>query len=317
MGLAKRHYDLFDVTHRVGNAQHLFVPPYQKTLKQSVSCSGIGVHSGQNASLTFHAASEGTGIVFLRGDLSQREDDFIFAHVRDVVDTSFCTTLSNAKGHRARTVEHVLAAFRGYGIHNAIVELHGEEVPIMDGSAAPFVTMIESSGIKTQESIVPILEIQKPIQVSYGDSRAMLIPDDHFHLNMTFNAGRRLNNLSWTLDFDPEDTSFRDHLASARTFGFYEDAEKLWAAGLAQGTSLDNTIVFQDGALLNKAGLRFQDELVRHKVLDALGDLALLGHPIKGKFIGVNSGHTLHFKLMEALLRDTTAYRVIDEHPYS
>lgn len=310
MALAKRCYDPFECPHEKGVSELSFKGQHQRTLKKSVSCEGIGVHSGQKASLTFHTASEGTGIVFLRGDLSNHCDDFITAHVRDVVDTSFCTTLSNQKGHRARTVEHVLAAFRGYGINNAIVELHGEEVPIMDGSSAPFVAMIESSGIHIQDALVPVIDIQKPISVSYGDSCAMLVPDDRFHLNMTFNAGRRLNNLSWTLDFDPDDTSFRDHLASARTFGFYEDAEKLWAAGLAQGTSLDNTIVFQDGALLNKAGLRFQDELVRHKVLDALGDLALLGHHIKGKFIGVNSGHTLHFKLMKALLSDDTAYRL-------
>lgn len=310
MALPKRYDVPAHDSNEYGTPQSSFRNQYQRTLKQSVSCEGIGVHSGQKTSLTFHAASEGTGIVFLRGDLSSQSDDFISAHVRDVVDTSFCTTLANQKGHRARTVEHVLAAFRGCGVHNAIVELHGEEVPIMDGSSAPFVSMIESSGTHTQDAFVPTIVIQKPIRVSYGDSCAMLIPDDHFHLNMTFNAGTRLNNLSWTLDFDPNDTSFRDHLASARTFGFYEDAEKLWAAGLAQGTSLDNTIVFQDGALLNKAGLRFQDELVRHKVLDALGDLALLGHNIKGKFIGVNSGHTLHFKLMQALLSDDTAYEL-------
>ncbi len=280
----------------------------QKTLKNSVSCTGVGVHSGQTASLTFHGAPAHTGIVFLRGDLSTKTEDFISSHIHSVVDTAFCTTLANKRGHKARTVEHVLAAFKGCGIDNAIVELHGEEVPIMDGSAAPFVEMIERAGVLLQDTPTAMIKIKRPVSVAFGDSKAMLIPDETFNLQMTFNAGRRLNNLSWTFDFSPTFDHFRDHIASARTFGFYEDAEKMWAAGLAKGTSLDNTVVFQDGILMNTSGLRFQDEMVRHKLLDALGDLALLGRSIQGKFIGVNSGHTLHYKLMQEVLSSEDNY---------
>lgn len=288
----------------------------QQTIRRSVTCSGIGVHSGKEASLTFHSAPVDTGIVFIRGDLTMREKHFIRAHVDDVMDTSFCTTLSNKEGHRARTVEHVLAAFKGMGIHNAIIELHGEEVPIMDGSAEPFVAMIEKAEILIQNKLAHTLVIDRPVSVTYGDAKAMFVPSKQSTLKMTFNAGQRLNNVSWTLDFDMQDhdeptCSFQRHIASARTFGFFEDAEKMWAAGLAKGTSLDNTVVFQGGSVMNQTGLRFQDEPVRHKLLDALGDFALLGHTIQGDFIGVNSGHTLHYRLMQELLSKPDAYRIV------
>ena len=280
----------------------------QNTLKNSVSCEGVGVHSGTKTYLALHAAPINTGIAFIRGDLTQDSADAIPAILGHVTDTSFCTTIANDKGHSARTIEHVMAALKGCGIDNALVELSGPEVPIMDGSAAPFVRMIEESGITTLAAPARVMTIQRPISITHGDSKAMLVPDDAFSMQMTFNAGRRLNNLSWTFDYAPNVAAFRDHIASARTFGFYEDAEQLWAAGLAQGSSLDNTIVFQNGEILNETGLRFDDELVRHKLLDAVGDLALLGATLKGKFIGVNSGHTLHFKLMQAVLADPSNY---------
>jgi len=281
----------------------------QTTIKNSVSCEGVGVHSGQKAFLALHPAPIGTGIVFVRGDLTQNLDDAIGATLDQVVDTTFCTTIANTKGHSARTIEHVMAALKGCGIDNAVVELSGSEVPIMDGSAAPFVRMIEKAGVYTSPSAsAKVLQILRPVSVTHGDSKAMLLPDETFSMQMTFNAGRRLNNLSWTFDFAPDSVAFPDHIASARTFGFYEDAEQLWAAGLAQGSSLENTIVFQNGEIMNEAGLRFDDELVRHKLLDAVGDLALLGATLKGKFIGVNSGHTLHFKLMQAVMADADNY---------
>lgn len=313
--------------NRSGNVVELYPvdktkssPLYQKTIGASVSCSGVGVHSGSAAALTFHPAPVHTGVVFIRGDLSMREDHFIRAHVDDVHDTSFCTTLTNAHGHFARTVEHVLAALKGMDVHNVIIELHGEEVPIMDGSAAPFVRMIEQSGIVVQDQPVSTLVIHRPVCVTYGDSKAMFVPTDpgcSSSMQMTFNAGKRLNNVSWTLDFSMPDSDnvrhdfdFQNHIASARTFGFFEDAEKMWAAGLAKGTSLENTVVFQDGSVMNETGLRFHDEPVRHKLLDAVGDFALLGHRIQGNFIGVNSGHTLHYRLMKELLDQTDAFSI-------
>lgn len=280
----------------------------QRSLSSSISCTGVGVHSGKEATLTFHPAPSNTGIVFLRGDLSGFERDFIPADIHHVSDTSFCTSISNAEGHTVKTIEHVVAALRGSSIDNVIVEVSGAEVPIMDGSSAPFMEMIERTGIATATAKRKNLRILRSVSVAHGDSKAMLLPDEKFGLQMTFNAGRRLNNLSWTFDFSPDDASFREHIASARTFGFYEDAEKMWAAGLAQGTSLENTIVFQNGAVMNETGLRFDDELVRHKLLDAFGDLALSGAHIKGKFIGVNSGHTMHFKLLKELFSDKDNY---------
>ena len=280
----------------------------QRSLSSSISCTGVGVHSGQESTLTLHPAPSNTGIVFLRGDLSSFERDFIPADIHHVSDTAFCTTIANNRGHTIKTIEHVVAALRGSSIDNVIVELSNAEVPIMDGSAAPFMEMVERAGIAHVTALRKNLHIMKSVSVSHGDSKAMLIPDEKFGLQMTFNAGRRLNNLSWTFDFSPDDASFREHIASARTFGFYEDAEKLWAAGLAQGSSLDNTIVFQNGAMMNETGLRFDDELVRHKLLDAFGDLALAGAHIKGKFIGVNSGHTLHCALLRELFSNPENY---------
>lgn len=280
----------------------------QRSLASSVSCTGVGVHSGTESTLIFHPAPSGTGIVFLRGDLSSYEKDFIPATVSHVTDTAFCTSIANNAGHTVRTIEHVVAALRGSSIDNVIVEVSSGEVPIMDGSAAPFVEMIEKAGIATTAAKRKSLRILRSVSVTHGDSKAMLIPAEKFGLQMTFNAGRRLNNLSWTFDFSPTDESFREHIASARTFGFYEDAEKMWAAGLAKGTSLENTIVFQNGSVMNETGLRFDDELVRHKLLDAFGDLALAGAHIEGKFIGVNSGHTMHYKLLQELFTDKANY---------
>ena len=279
----------------------------QQTLSSPVTCTGIGVHSGKPVTLTLRPAIANSGYVFIRTDAPEHSRR-IPARWDTVTDTAMCTRITNAQGISVSTVEHVMAALAGCGVHNAIIELDGPEVPIMDGSSADFVKLICKTRLRQQRKLVRRIKILKPVAVSMGNATATLKPSNEPKFSMQFNANGRLANQSWSFVYYPEHDDFGDLLSAARTFGFYEDAQHLWAQGLAQGSSLSNTVVIREGKIMNEEGLRFSDEFVRHKMLDAVGDFALAGAPILGHFMGVNSGHALNNQLLHALFADETAW---------
>jgi UDP-3-O-[3-hydroxymyristoyl] N-acetylglucosamine deacetylase len=285
----------------------LMIPAWQQTIGGSVSCTGIGLHTGKPATLTLRPAASNSGYVFIRTDvpeLSQR----IPARWDMVTDTAMCTKVTNSQGVSVSTIEHVIAALSGCGIHNAILELDGPEVPVMDGSSTEFVDMIRQASIRQQREPVRRIKILKTVEVKVGKATATLKPSDEAKFTMQFNANGRLANQAWSFNYYPDHDDFGDLLSSARTFGFYEDAQHLWDQGLAQGASLDNAVIIKDGKVMNEEGLRFSDEFVRHKMLDAIGDLALAGAPIQGSFSGENSGHGLNNQLLRALFADESAW---------
>jgi UDP-3-O-[3-hydroxymyristoyl] N-acetylglucosamine deacetylase len=279
----------------------------QKTLKASVACRGIGLHTGKSITLTLHPAAPGAGLVLRRTDVGAT----IPVRWDSVVDTRMATTLGNEDGVRVGTVEHLMAALAGCEIDNAVIELDGPEVPVMDGSAAPFVAMIEEAGVTRQAAVRRAIEVLKPVEVC----------DAHRSLTIEPNP---VLEVSFEIDFDTPaiarqtygarivNGTFKSDIAAARTFGFAEDVEALRRAGLALGGSLDNAIVIRDGRILNAGGLRFDDEFVRHKILDCIGDLYLAGAPILGRVHGVRSGHTLHHHLLQAVFADLSAWRMVD-----
>lgn len=284
---------------------------WQKTVAASLQCTGVGVHSGKPANLTIRPTPANSGYVFIRTDLPEQIRR-IPARWDTVVDTSMCTKIANTHGTSVSTIEHVIAALAGCGIHNAILEIDGPEVPIMDGSSASFVTLIRQAGTREQSEIVRKIKILKPVEVTSGSARATFLPSAEPKFTMEFNANGRLAPQSWSFTYYPDHDDFGDLLSAARTFGFYEDAQVLWSKGLAQGASLENTVVIKEGTVMNEEGLRFSDEFVRHKMLDAIGDFALAGAPILGHFSGVNSGHALNNQLLHALFADKTAWRFVE-----
>lgn len=281
----------------------------QRTLVQSVSCVGMGVHSGKPASLTLCPALEDNGYVFIRSDIASFKNK-IQARYDNVVDTMMCTKIANSYGISVSTIEHVIAALSGANITNVIIEVNGPEVPIMDGSSVAFSKMIDRAGVQIQESYVPALRILKPVKVTHGNASAEFIPAEGRIISIQFDGHDRLENLTdeTEFSFDLETDNFSELLSDARTFGFYEDAEKLWAAGLAKGASLENTVVIQNEKVMNEGGLRSEDEFIRHKVLDAVGDLALSGVTILGHFRGINSGHALNNQLLRVLFATPDAW---------
>jgi UDP-3-O-[3-hydroxymyristoyl] N-acetylglucosamine deacetylase len=285
----------------------------QRTLASTIDCTGTGLHSGQRVRLVMAPAAPGTGIIFRRADtgvgIPARHD-----HVRD---TTLCTVigLSDEPGMRIGTVEHLMAALSAAGIDNAIIGLDGPEVPAMDGSAASFTFLISCAGIREQEAPLSVIELMRPVRVKDGDATAALLPAQP--------RGTALLTLSMAIDFASTaighqertialtDKAFATAIAPARTFGFAEDLQRLRAAGLARGGSLDNAVAISGDRVLNREGLRFPDEFVRHKLLDAIGDLALAGLPIRGRFVGHRSGHRSNNALLRALFADPSAYRVV------
>ena len=251
----------------------------QTTLRVDASVTGIGVHSGLPATLTLHPADADTGIVFLRTGLDGRPDREIRADVRAVTATEFATVLGDPSGPLCSTAEHVLAALSGLGVDNAVVEIDGPEVPIMDGSAEPFCAAIDQAGIVTLAAPRRFIEVLKPVRVVRDSSMGELKPHARgFRVEVEIEFDNPLiGRQALALDVDP--ASFRRDIARARTFGFMRDVSKLWSAGYALGATFDNTLVVTDNRILNQDGLRFADEFVRHKALDAVGDLALAGAP--------------------------------------
>jgi UDP-3-O-[3-hydroxymyristoyl] N-acetylglucosamine deacetylase len=284
----------------------------QTTLRDSATLTGIGVHSGAPVTLTIHPAEIGCGIRFLRSGVDGGPDREVCADVRAVTATEFATVLGDTKGPLCSTAEHVLAALSGLGVDNAVIEIDGPEVPIMDGSAAPFVDAIEQAGIVTLAAPRRYIRVLKPIRVVKGDCVGELRPyarGFRIDIEIVFDnplVGRQ------ALAFDVTPESFRKEVARARTFGFMGDVNKLWAAGYARGANFDNTIVVSEDRVLNAEGLRFADEFVRHKALDAIGDLALAGLPLLGMYRSSRGGHKLNHAVLSALMADPSAWMAVD-----
>jgi len=277
----------------------------QRTLKRQISCAGIGLHSGHKVTLTLKPAAADTGIRFRRTDL----DVEIPANVREVSSVQHATVLGKG-GATVETVEHLLAALVSAGVDNVVVELNHREVPIMDGSSAPFLYLLQEAGIKKLASNRKYLKILKPVQVATGDNKRIAIyPSDHFKVSYTISFDHPLLRHQSRTERITE-TSFADHIAAARTFGFLKEVEWLRQNGLALGGSLENAIVIGDTGVLN--ALRFEDEFVRHKILDVVGDLALVGYPIVGHVVAHRAGHALHTQLASEILADQDAWCLVE-----
>jgi UDP-3-O-[3-hydroxymyristoyl] N-acetylglucosamine deacetylase len=289
---------------------------WQTTLREDTTIRGIGVHSGLPVLLTIHPTEADSGISFVRLGVDGAPDREVRANVRAVTATEFATVLGDAEGPLCSTAEHVLAALAGLGVDNAIVEIDGPEVPIMDGSAAPFVAAIEQAGILTLSAPRRYIQILKPVRVARGDCLGELRPyPKGFRLEVEIAFDHPLiGRQAIALDLNPD--TFRKELARARTFGFMRDVTKLWTAGYALGATFENTVVVADERVLNAEGLRFADEFVRHKALDAVGDLALAGAPLLGAYRSVRGGHKLNHAVLCALMADRTAWTYTDaRHP--
>jgi UDP-3-O-[3-hydroxymyristoyl] N-acetylglucosamine deacetylase len=276
----------------------------QKTLKSAIHCRGVGLHTGAKVGVRLCPAEPDTGIVFRRVDRGGTE---IAATWRNVVESSLCTTLANLEGVRVGTVEHLMAAVAGAELDNLVIEVDGPEIPIMDGSAAPFLFLIECAGIAEQDAARRAIKVLRPVVVGDETRSAALLPDDAPSLSFVIDfESRAINRQDICVALDS--ATFKTEIAGARTFGFLHEVDRMREAGLARGGSLDNSIVVSGDRILNEGGLRYADEFVRHKVLDAVGDLALAGAPILGHFRGVRSGHSLNRCLLEALFADPVAW---------
>jgi UDP-3-O-[3-hydroxymyristoyl] N-acetylglucosamine deacetylase len=284
----------------------------QTTLRHQTAISGIGVHSGLPATLTILPAEADTGIVFVRCGVGGDPDREVRANFRAVTATEFQTVLGDATGPLCSTAEHVLAALAGLGIDNAIIEIDGPEVPIMDGSAEPFVEAIDRAGIVTLSAPRRYIQILKPIRVVNREAYGELRPNSRgFRIELDIDFKHPLiGRQGVAYDIDP--ANFRRELSRARTFGFMRDVAKLWSAGYALGASFENTLVINESRLLNPEGLRYADEFARHKALDALGDLALAGAPLLGTYRSVCGGHKLNHAVLSALMADTSAWILVD-----
>lgn len=288
--------------------------PVQRTLRAPIGCTGVGLHSGRKVSLTLRPGAEGSGIVVVRTGLPGGPAA-IPARWDHVVDTRRSTVLGlpDRPDAQVGTVEHVLAALAGSGIDNAVIEVDGPEMPVMDGSAAPFVFLIECAGIAAQDAPRRAIEVLRPVRVEEGDASVTLLPDASpwFGLEMEIEfASAAIRRQSRALRLAPG--VFKTELARARTFGFAEEIEALREAGLARGGSLANAVVLRGATVLNAGGLRYADEFVRHKTLDAVGDLALAGAPFIGCYRSYRGGHRMNAHALKALLSDPAAYEVVE-----
>ncbi len=286
----------------------------QRTLASAISCTGVGLHSGRKTHMTLHPLPAGSGIVFRRSDLdASKGPTDIPARHDHVVDTRLCTVI----GHPARpecrvgTIEHLMAALAGLGIDNALIEIDAAEVPILDGSSADFVFLIACAGIVEQHDTVTEIEVLRPVRVEQGEAFAELRPNAFgFDMALTIDfPAAAIGRQAYSLRLTPE--AFAEELCASRTFTMVQEVEALRKAGLALGGSLDNAIVVDGANVLNPTGLRTPDEFVRHKLLDAVGDLALAGAPLRGRFVGHRTGHALNNKLLRALFADDANWRLV------
>lgn len=286
----------------------------QTTLRSRATVTGVGVHSGLPVNLTLGPASIDAGFIFVRigPDGTERR---VRAAVKSVTSTQFATVLGDQQGSLVSTAEHVLAALRGLGVDNATIELDGPEVPIMDGSSAAFVATIDQAGIVEQSAARRFIQVLKTVRVQKGEAFGELRPHRRgFRIDIEIDfANPVIGHQDYSIDLNPE--SFRREISRARTFGCMNDVERLRSAGFALGASFENSMVFDDERLLNTGGLRYADECVRHKALDAIGDLALAGFPLIGGYRSVRGGHKLNHAVLTALMADRTAWRVVEDQP--
>ncbi len=287
----------------------------QTTLRRPITVKGIGVHSGAPSTLTLSPGEAGSGIVFVRCGANGEPGREVRADFRAVKATDFATVLGDANGALCSTAEHVLAALAGLGVDNAVIEIDGPEAPIMDGSAAPFVAAIEEAGVVALPAPRQFIQILKPIRVAKDDCFGELRPYSRgFRVEVEIEFAHPLiGRQTFDLDVSPE--AFRRELARARTFGFLRDVSTMWNAGYAIGASFENTLVVSDTKVLNPDGLRYPDEFVRHKALDAIGDLALAGAPLIGIYRSVRGGHKLNYAVLSALMADRSAWKVVESVP--
>jgi UDP-3-O-[3-hydroxymyristoyl] N-acetylglucosamine deacetylase len=281
----------------------------QKTLNRSITCEGIGLHSGASIKMTLHPSKVGTGIVFFRSDIGK--SGYIPARWENVTETTLATTISNVSGVSVGTVEHLMAGLAGCGIDNLLIEIDGPEVPAMDGSAAPFIALIEAVGARIQNAPKRAIKIKDTVQVSSSESFIKLSPSDTFGVSFEIDFDKT-SLARQSLNMPLMNGAFKKEIASARTFGFASDVEAMRNAGLALGGSLDNAIVIADDTILNKGGLRYENEFVRHKILDCVGDLYLAGAPILGKISAYRSGHSLNHALLRSLFKNEDAWSYED-----
>ncbi len=281
----------------------------QRTLKNVIRATGVGIHTGEKVYMTLRPAPVDSGIVFRRVDLEPPHE--IVARAENVGDTSLSSTLVK-DGIRIATVEHLLSAMAGLGIDNACIDLSASEVPIMDGSAGPFVFLLQSAGIAEQEAAKRFIRIKKPVLLEEGDKWARFEPFDGFKVGFSIDFKHPIfTRRSSSAEIDFSTTSFVKEVSRARTFGFMRDIEMLREQNLVLGGSMDNAIVLDDYRVLNEDGLRYEDEFVKHKILDAIGDLYLLGHSLIGSFYGHKSGHSLNNRLLRKLLAQTDAWEEV------
>lgn len=280
----------------------------QRTIREAVDCVGIGLHTGKKVSLRVRPAPVDTGIVFIRTDLPGTPS--IKASIDNVVDTSYATTIGR-KDVKVSTIEHLMASFAGLGIDNAYVDVDAPEVPIMDGSAAPFLFLLKSGGIRPQQTGKRFMVIKKTIKAGDRDSFIKICPSKEFKLSCVTDFNHPLlKNQSYAMSFS--DAAFEKELSRARTFCFLEEVENLRSKGLIKGGSLDSAIVIDDFRVINEEGLRYKDEFVRHKMLDAIGDISLLGMPVIGHLAAYRAGHGLNHKLASEVLANPRSWKVVE-----
>jgi len=279
----------------------------QRTLKQEITFSGIGLHTGRLSSVTVRPAPRDTGIIFHRTDRPM----VIRAHIGAVTDTAFATTLGNGTV-KIRTVEHILAVLVGLGLDNVIIEADGPEIPILDGSSTELVSILLKAGIAKQGKKRPYMRITKPISMSESHSEVAIFPYDGRKITYRIHFNHHLLG-EQNISLDLNEETFIKEIAPARTFGFLKDVEYMMAQGLAKGGSLNNAIILTDKGVINSSGLRFKDEFVRHKVLDLIGDFSLIGFPIYGHIVANKSGHSNNLKFMKKLLTCPECWEIVSE----
>jgi UDP-3-O-[3-hydroxymyristoyl] N-acetylglucosamine deacetylase len=282
----------------------------QTTIGESVRFSGVGVHSGKPATIVLHPADADRGIVFVRTDGEEVE---IAALHDNVVATELCTMIGIG-GSTVATIEHLMAALAATGIDNVVVEIDGPEMPIADGCSAAFIDMLAEAGIRRLAAPRRLLKVLKPVRLEVGDALLEFLPFEGTRYDVTIDFTNPLiGRQSYVLDLTP--STFGRDIARARTFGFMADVEKLWKMGFALGSSLENSVAIGDGRILNPEGLRWTDEFVRHKTLDAVGDLSLIGMPFIGHFRSYKGGHKLNWMAVKALVADSTAFEIVQDSP--
>ena len=285
----------------------------QKTTVAPAIIAGVGVHTGDRVRLVVRPAPAGTGIVFVRTDIRDR-DNRIPVSGEAVVDARLNTMIENRAGVRLSTIEHLMAAFSALGVSNAVVEVDGPELPILDGSALPFVQLLDRAGFRRQSSPVRYIEILEPIRVTEDDKSAVLLPCDRYEMRFEIDFPTPVIG-NQVVDFVVDEETFRNEIMAARTFGFAHEVEALRKAGLARGGSLENAVVIDGDQILNPGGLRMEREFVKHKALDAIGDLYVLGAPLLGRYEGVKAGHHINNLLVRELLANPQAWREVTRVP--